>query len=163
MHPNKNKLGGEMEYLEDKEEKRIQALGVGDKFITKWSPISEGLIDIFVRLIGIDHPLFLNNEYAKSLGFKSRISTGILTFAYMMGLLFKSGLIRDGIYLGTDKCTHKLPVYPGDMIRGEIELLNKRVTSKGDRIVMSYHWQVRNQDDQVVSEGINTCMFPARW
>ena len=152
-----------MEYLEDKEQKRIQALEVGDKFITRWGPISEGLIDSFVHLIGLDHPLFLNDEYAKKLGFKSRVSTGLLSFAYMMGLLYKSGLLRDGIYMGTDKCVHKLPVYPGDMIRGEIELLDKRMTSKGDRIVVHYHWQVRNQDKQVMSEGINTCMFPASW
>jgi len=152
-----------MEYFEDKEEKRIQALEIGDKFTTKWSPISEGLIESFVRLIGLDHPLFLNDEYAKNLGFKSRVSTGLLTLAYVMGLLFRSGLLRDGVYLGTDKCVHKLPVYPGDMIRGELTLLDKKVTSKGDRIIVNYQWQVRNQGDQVVSEGINTCMFPASW
>jgi len=152
-----------MEYLEDQEEKRIQALEPGDKFTTRWGTMSEGMIDSFVRLLGLDHPLFLSDEYAKKLGFKSRVSTGILTFGYMMGLLYKAGLLRDGIYMGTDKCTHRLPVFPGDMIRGEIELLDKRVTSKGDRIVLHYHWQVRNQNDEIVSDGINTCMFPATW
>ena len=151
-----------MEYFEDNEGKRIQYLEVGDRFVTRWSPMSEGLIDSFLRLIGVDHPLFFNDEYAKSLGFKSRASTGILTFAYMMGLLGRSGLLRDGIYLGTDKCIHKVPVYPKDMIRGEIELLSKRVTSKEDRIIVNYSWQVRNQDDQIVSTGINTCMFPMK-
>jgi len=151
-----------MEYFEDRQGKGIQYLEIGDRFITRWSPMSDGLVDSFLRLIGVDHPLFLNDEYAKNLGFKSRTSTGILTFAYMMGLLYRSGLLRDGIYLGTDKCVHKLPVYPKDMIRSEIELLSKRATSKEDRIIVNYSWQVRNQDDQIVSTGINTCMFPVK-
>ena len=143
-----------MEYFAEKEGKRMKDLEVGDKFTSISGTVTEGMIDSFVRQLGIDHPLFLNDEYAKKLGFKSRVSTALLTFSYMMGLLYKSGLLRDGVYLGSDKITHKFPVYPGDIIRGEIEVLEKN--PKGDRIVFRYHWQVRNQNDEIVSTGINT-------
>ena len=79
----------------------------------------------------------------------------------MMGLLFQAGVIRDGVYLGTDKEKHSSPVFPGDAITGEIEILSKRLTSKGDNYIITYKFQVRNQEGQVVTEGENTCMFPA--
>ena len=149
------------EYRQEDFAKKLQHLEVGDKFISMPGMITIPLLESFLSLIGIGHPLFLSDEYAQSYGFKSRVSTGLLTFTYMMGLLWKSGLLHDGIYLETNKCRHILPVYPGDMIRGEVEVLDKKLTSKGDRFIIHYKWQAKNQDDQIVSEGENTCMFPA--
>ena len=148
------------QYMQEKLETRIQTLEVGDKFISKSEIVPGALLDSFLNLIGIRSPLFLSDEYARRLGFKSRVSTGLLTFCQMMGMLSKAGFLRDGVYLGTDKCKHMLPVYPGDMIRVEVEVLDKRLTSKGNRLIITYKWQVKNQSDQVVSEGENTCMFP---
>lgn len=150
------------EYQQEKLQRELQTFEVGDRYVTRPDVVSEGLLDSFVHLIGLTHPLFLSDGYAKGWGFKSRASTGILTFAFMMGLLFKAGLLINGVYMGTDKMRHLLPVFPGDMIRAEIEILDKRLTSKGDRFIIRYKWQVKNQDDQVVSEGENTCMFPSK-
>ncbi len=148
------------QYLQEKLEKTMSTMEIGDKFISKSWMVTASILEPFLNLIGVDHPLFFSDEYAKGLGFKSRVSTGLLTFAQTMGVLYKSGLLRDGIYMGTDKCRHMLPVCLGDVLRGEVEILDKNLTRQGDRFIIRYKWQVRNQEERVVSEGDNTCMFP---
>ena len=148
------------QYLQENLERRIATLEVGDKFITKSWMVRGLALETFLDLVGITHPLFLSDEYAQKFGFKSRVSTGLLTFCQLMGTLSQCGFLRDGVYLGTDKEKHVLPVYIGDMLRGEVEILSKRLTTKRDYLIINYKWQVRNQDEQIVSEGENTCMFP---
>ena len=143
-------------YEEEKLKKKLQHMEVGDTFITKPAILTPWLVESFIRLMGLNHRIFLSDEFAQSYGFKSRISTGLLTFSYMMGMLFDAGALADGVYVGTDKCRHMHPVYPGDTITAEVEILAKRVTSKGDSSIIQYSWKVRNQNDQIVSAGENT-------
>jgi acyl dehydratase len=51
------------------------------------------------------------------------------------------------------------PAYPYDMLRIEIEITGNRTTKTGDAVIVDYRWEVKNQNDAVVIEGNNTCMF----
>ena len=149
------------EYIQEQQERRIQSLEVGDRFITNQRVVSQGNSESWTSMFGLTHPLFLNDEYARKMGFNNRLVSGIFTFTLMMGLLYQSGIIRDGIYLGTENSEYPVPVYPGDMLKAEIEILGKRTTSKGDRVIVKFKWLVRNQSEEVVAKGGNAEMVPA--
>ena len=84
---------------------------------------------------------------------------GLLSFSIAVGLLIQSGFISDVIaFLGTDKVRFNAPVYPYDSIRVEAEVLSKKKT-KNENWICSYKWIIRNQNDEAVAEGENTCMF----
>jgi len=73
-------------------------------------------------------------------------------------------LLRDGtlddviVQLGANDIRWTAAAYPYDMLRTEIEITGNRVTKEG-RVIVDYDWQVKNQNDVVVVEGKNTCMF----
>jgi len=74
----------------------------------------------------------------------------------------QSGFIADVIaYMGTDKMRFLVPVYPCDTIRAEAEVLSKKETKKRNWIC-NYKWVIRNQNDEAVADGENTCMFKPR-
>ena len=141
------------EYTQEESEKRITDLEVGDKFITNWRMVNGAAVDEWNILFGVTNPLFFSDEYAQEMGFKQRIVPGVFTYTFLfMTLLASTGLFRDGIFLGTDKCRYPIPVYAGDMLRAEIEILSKIPTSKGDRIVIRNKWLGRNQHQEVAAE-----------
>ena len=117
-------------YREEEAQIRIQTLEPGDTFTSGPWVVSSGVVEVFLSLLGITHPVFFSDDYAREWGFKSRISTGILTFAQLMAALGRSGFLYGGIYLGTDKCRHILPVYPGDIMRAQVEVMSRRTSSR---------------------------------
>ena len=56
------------------------------------------------------------------------------------------------------KVTH--PVSPYDSLAIEGEVLYRRVTSRGDRVVVTFSTSVRNQNDVVVLQGETTELYP---
>ena len=139
---------------------RIQSLEVGDKFITKGKMVGRGAVDGWLTAIGLTAPHFLSDEHAQKYGFKCRVVPAPFTFSFTFTLLFESGILDEGLYMGTDKARFPIPVYAEDTLRSELEVLDRRVTSKGDRVVIRYKWLCRNQRQEIVAEGENTCIFP---
>ena len=148
------------QYIEEDMQKHIQNMEVGDKFVTKSRVITRTDLELYAISTGDTHPMFLSEEYARSVGWKTQLVPGLLSYSIAVGLLIQSGFIANVIaYMGTDKMRFLAPVYPYDTIRIEAEILSKRETKKGNRIC-SYKWVIRNQNDEAVTEGENTCMFP---
>ena len=148
-------------YAQLNQEREIQTLEVGDTFTTVSRVVSQVDAEFFENAVGLTHPLFLSDEYAQSQGFKGRLVTGVFTFGLLMGLLYQAGLIRRGVFLGIEKARFPNPVRAGDSLGAEVEILNKRSTSKGGRVIVTYKWTLKNQNGEVAAEGENTCMFPA--
>jgi acyl dehydratase len=132
----------------------------GEKFITKSRIITPADIDIFARITGYDDRFFLDAEFAKSLGFKTRFAPGGLTFCVSIGLLAHSGHIDDVIaYMGANKLWFTTPVYPYDILHVEGELIDRRITKDPERGIIHYKWLTKNQRDETVIDAENTCMF----
>ena len=127
---------------------------VGDKFLTGGKTITESAITLMVGLAGATEPLFTDAEYAKKTLFKGPIAPGPVTMFMMMGLWMQVGAFSDTAMglLGFDKVRFTSPVRPGDTIRAEIELIEKKPTDKSDRGFFRWHWVGRNQRDEVVAE-----------
>lgn len=143
------------------ETRYMQDLEVGEKFSTGKKIVSQTDVEIYCTLSGDNHPLFLNDEFATKVGlnFKKRIVPGILTFAYAVGLMIQTGRFHDVVaHVSTEKLRFKAPVYIGDIIQAHVEILDKK-EAKEDKVLVTYKWNVTNQNGEIVAEGINTCMF----
>ena len=144
------------QYIEEKLQKHIQNMEVGDKIVTKSRVITKTDLELYAISTGDTHPMFLSEEHARSFGWKTQLVPGLLSYSIAIGLLIQSGFIADVIaYMGTDKMRFLTPVYPYDTIRVEAEILSKKETKKGNW-VCSYKWVIRNQRDEAVAEGENT-------
>ena len=144
------------QYIEENMRRYIQNMEVGDKLVTKPRVITKTDLELYAISTGDTHPMFLSEEYAGSLGWKTQLVPGLLSYSIAVGLLIQSGFIADVIaYMETDKMKFLAPVYPYDTIRVEAKVLSKRETKNGNWIC-SYKWIIRNQKDEAVAEGENT-------
>lgn len=151
-----------MEFFEEDMQKHIQNTEVGDKFVTKSRVITKTDLELYAICTGDTHPMFLSEERAKAFGWKTQLVPGPLTFSIAVGLLIQSGFISDVIaFLGMDKVRFNAPVYPYNSIRVEAIVISKKKAKKGNWIC-NYKWQIKNQNEIVVAEGENTCMFKPR-
>ncbi|MFH1087688.1 MAG: MaoC/PaaZ C-terminal domain-containing protein, partial [Chloroflexota bacterium] len=79
---------------------------------------------------------------------------GALTLLMMQGPWQQLGVLSDtgmGL-LGFDKVRFPAPVRLGDTIHVEVELIDKRETSKSDRGLLRWRWTCKNQKDEVTVE-----------
>jgi len=94
----------------------------------------------FTTLCGFFEPLFMDQAYVESeTPFKKRIAPGALTFSISEGLAILSGILyKTGMaFLGVEMEVQK-PVFIGDTLTVEIEVIDRRETKKTDRQVMEY-------------------------
>lgn len=135
---------------------------VGYKYKTGSRFVTPTELDLFCDITGMRDNVFLSDEVGRAYGAKRRVVPGAFLLAISIGLLRETGLITAPrtFYLGTDNFKVNTPVYLYETLRLEGELLHRRVTSEGDRVVVRYSFLMKNQDDVVVAQGENICIFP---
>jgi acyl dehydratase len=138
---------------------------LGGLFWEDWEPgrewespartIGEAEISAFAGLSGDYNPLHVNEEYAKTTMFGTRIAHGPLVYAIAAGLLFQLHLYDETLiaFLGFEDLRFTAPVRAGDTVRARIRVLERRETSKPDRGVVVRDLKVLNQHDTCVQEG----------
>src|SRR3990170_8129455 len=135
--------------------RHFEELAVGEKLSTLSRTISETDIINFICLAGITEELFTSIEYIRNRSiYKNRIAPGALTFSIAEGLTIQTGMLHDTgmAFLGLKDMRITAPVFKDDTIRVEIEVIDKRETSKPDRGVVTFVHRVKNQRDEVVME-----------
>ena len=141
--------------------KKLSEMEPGEKVTTSSALITGFEIDMFMGTgvhSGVAR-MFLDDNYAKSVGWKSRIAPGLLVFGRAFGLIEAFGLLDDAIaWMGVDDLKFGNATYPFDEITVEVELVSKRPTKTGNRGIVVYRWVAKNQHDEVVCSGTNTCM-----
>ena len=132
----------------------FEAHAVGATYRTLGRTVSETDIVNFVNLGGFTEPLFMDMEFvARASVFKRRAAPGALTFSLSEGLIMQTGLIHGtGMAWLGGEINVVAPVLEGDTIRVEVEIVDKRETSKADRGIVTYRHRVLNQRDEVVME-----------
>jgi acyl dehydratase len=135
-------------------EKLMADRNVGDEFRGGSRVITGTELDMFCTISGMRLDAFLNDEAARSLGFKARVVPGPFVFAVVFGLLGE--LLNGHVHVGTDNMKVLAPLYLYDRVRVEGEVLRRKESSKGDRVFVTWLWAVKNQDDVVIAQGENT-------
>ncbi len=119
---------------------------------------------LFSTLTMNPQSLHLNEHFASTTQFGHRIVNGIFTLGLVVGLSVAD--LTDGTIvanLSYEKVLHPHPVYHGDTIYAETEVLEMRESnSKPDRGVVRLKQIGRNQDGVVVVELERTVLFLKR-
>ena len=137
---------------------------VGREWESPGRTIGEAEISQFAGLSGDYNPLHVNEEYARTTIFGTRIAHGPLVYAIAAGLLFQLHLYDDTLvaFLGFDNLRFTAPVRAGDTVRARIKVIERRETSKADRGLMRRELRVLNQRDEVVQEGVQAFLLKRR-
>ena len=123
---------------------------VGARYPTRVRTITESDHEAFCRLVGYEVPLFLDDAYAKSKGLPGRICPSHLIMSFstaMTGDLFPDSVIA---LMAIENARFLGVVRPGDTLRTEVEVVEKRETSKPDRGVVVFRDHVYNQHGEEV-------------
>jgi acyl dehydratase len=145
--------------------KYFEDLNVGDRFRHPTGrTVTEMDNTLFCALTLNTQPLHINADFAAQSPFGQRIVNGLFTMALVVGL--SVGELTEGTIvanLGYDKVNHPNPVFHGDTIYAETEVLEKRQSaSKPDRGLVRLRQVGRKPDGTVVVELERTVMLLKR-
>jgi acyl dehydratase len=119
---------------------------------------------LFCAMTMNPQPLHLNEEFAARTQFGQRIVNGLYTMGLVVGLTV--GELTEGTIvanLSYEKVVHPNPVFHGDTISVETEVLEKRESrSNPDRGLVRFRHIGRKQDGTVVIEVERTALFLKR-
>jgi acyl dehydratase len=137
-----------------KEGLRFEDFSVEGIYRTNARTVTEADLANFVGLCAFYEPLFTDREFVdQQTHFKKPIVPGALTFCFAEGLSILSGILhRTGMAFMSLEMQLLKPVFIGDTISVEIEVVEKRETSKPDRGIVTFAHKVRNQNEEVVIE-----------
>ena len=119
---------------------------------------------LFCALTMNSQPLHLNQDFASRTEFGQRLVNGVLTLGLAVGLSVP-GLTEGTIVanLGYDKVVHPNPVFHGDTLYVETEILEKRPSkSRPENGIARLRHVGRNQDGLVVVEFERSVLFLRR-
>jgi len=120
--------------------------------------ITEGEHHLFCMLTMNHHPLHTNDVFAAASQQGRNVVVGTYVYALALGISGKS-LAN----LATEELSHPAPVFHGDTLFVESEVLEARAsTSKPDRGVVKVHTRVYNQDGVLVTEFKRLSLIPRK-
>ena len=115
------------------------------RYPTRVRTITDADHEAFCRLVGYEVPMFLDDAYAKAKGMPGRICPSHLIMSFstaMTGDLFQESIIA---LMAIENAQFLGVVRPGDSLRTEVEVVEKRETSKPDRGIVVFRDHVYNQ------------------
>jgi acyl dehydratase len=126
--------------------------------------VTEADNTLFCALTMNTQPLHINADFAEKSHYGQRIVNGIFTLGLVIGLTV-SELTEGTIVanLGYERVLHPNPVFHGDTIYVETEVLDKREsTSKPDRGIVRLKHIGKKQDGTIVCEVERSVLFLKR-
>ncbi|HEX2696172.1 MAG TPA: MaoC family dehydratase [Anaerolineales bacterium] len=119
---------------------------------------------LFSALTMNTQPLHVNEDFAAKTEFGQRLVNGVFTLGLVVGLtvadLTEGTIVAN---LGYDKVTHPNPVFHGDTIYAESEIIEKRESkSRKDVGIVKIRCWGKKPDGTIVVEFERTVMFLKR-
>jgi len=145
--------------------KYFEDLQVGDRILhTQGRTVTEMDNVLFTTLTMNTQPLHLNEDFAAHSDFGQRIVNGIYTLGLVVGLSVNE--LTEGTILanlGYEKIVHPNPVFHGDTIYVESEILEKREShSRPDCGIVRLKHTGKKPDGTIVIEVERAVMFYKR-
>ena len=105
-------------------------------------------------------PLHLDAEYAAGTEFGRVVVNGLFTFALMVGVSVGDTTLGTLVAnLGYDKVTMPKPVFIGDTLRVETEVVELRLSkSRPDAGIVTFRHRAFNQRGEMVCEALRTAL-----
>ncbi len=132
----------------------FEEFAVGDLVVSKGRTVTEADVAAFAGLSGDFNPLHTDAEYAAATPFRGRIAHGLLVQSIASGLASQT-LVFDGTTAAVLEMLirYRLPTRPGDTIRIELTVVEKEPEPAPKRGWVRFAIEVKNQRDEVVSDG----------
>ncbi|WP_339635395.1 MaoC family dehydratase N-terminal domain-containing protein [uncultured Sneathiella sp.] len=131
----------------------FEELPMGRQFKTIGRTITESDIVNFINCTGMTEVLFIDLEYLeKHSDIRGRVAPGALGYTIAEGLLVQSTMQHTGLAFLNMELDVRAPVFAGDTIHVECEVIESRLTSKGTRGLVRTRNKIINQNGQVVIE-----------
>jgi len=124
---------------------------IGDCYDSQGRTVTEADVVSFAGLSGDFNPLHTDAEFGRKTPFGERIAHGMLIMAMATGMANWTGIFEGTtIALMEQLIRYKGAVKFGDTVHLQLEVLEKKPTSKPDRGVVRFAARMINQSDQVV-------------
>lgn len=146
------------------EHRYLEDFSVGDTFVTAPYTLTREECLAFARSYD-PQPFHLDDEAAKDSLFKRLAASAWLTMGVAMRLIVQSGFLRDSGIIGTgaDELRFLAPVYPGDTLRVESEIIEIVPPAPGKRFGrLRTLNRVLNQDGRCVLSFMPSLTVPTR-
>jgi 2-methylfumaryl-CoA hydratase len=121
-----------------------------------------GDISTYFSLTGDRHPLASSTELARSLGFQREVLPDLLVFHIVFGKSVADISHNASANLGYADVRFLRPVYPGDTLVAESEVIGLREVSSGEAGVVYVRTRGTNQKGQEVLSFVRWVMIPKR-
>jgi len=138
----------------------FEQFNVGDRFASQGRTVTEADVVAFAGLSGDFNPLHTDASFAQGTPFGERIAHGMLVAAMASGMANWTGVFEGTtLALMEQVLRYKGAVRLGDTVHLELEVAEKKETSKADRGVVTFEARVVNQKGEGVIEGRWTLMM----
>lgn len=119
---------------------------------------------LFSTMTHNPQPLHLDAEAAKASEFDRILVNGTFTFALMVGVSVGDTTLGTLVAnLGYDKVVMPNPVFIGDTLRGETEVVELRPSkSRPGQGIVTFRHRMLNQRDDVVCECLRSALLKSR-
>ncbi|HLA98310.1 MAG TPA: MaoC/PaaZ C-terminal domain-containing protein [Anaerolineales bacterium] len=127
---------------------------LGNCYHSQGRTVTEADVVSFAGLSGDFNPLHTDAEFGKTTPFGERIAHGMLLVAMATGMANWTGIFEGTtIALMEQVLRYRGVVKFGDTIHLELEVIDKKETSKPDRGVVRFAARVKKQTDEVAVDG----------
>jgi acyl dehydratase len=133
----------------------------GQRFTSHRRTLTETDHQLFMMLTGDWSPIHADEEYARAHKLGRRIIHGGLGIALTLGLQTSALEFADQLLgaLGISEWTFKAPLFIGDTVFVEVEILEKRVTSGGGKYVLRRQLRLIKTENVLCQEGTASALM----
>ena len=142
----------------------LEEFEVGDVY-KHWpaKTVTEADDHLFCLITMNHHPLHINDVYAGQSQQGRNVVVGPLVYSLALGMSVSDVSGKAIANLATEELSHPAPVFHGDTLFVESEVLEKRESrSKPDRGTVKVHTRVFNQEGTLVAEFKRLVLVPRR-
>jgi acyl dehydratase len=142
----------------------LEEFEVGDVY-KHWpaKTVTEADDHLFCLITMNHHPLHINDVYAAKSQQGRNVVVGPLVYSLALGMSVSDVSGKAIANLATEELKHPAPVFHGDTLFCESEVLEKKESrSKPDRGTVRVHTRVLNQDGVLVAEFKRLVLVPRR-
>lgn len=111
------------------------------------------MIETFAHTFGDCFEIHLDDDAARKRGFDRRVAHGLLGLALTDGLKYQAETVFDALASLGWKWDFTGPIYAGDIVRVEVEIVSKRRSKSTGNGIIELQCDMKNQRDEVVQKG----------
>lgn len=135
---------------------------VGDTWTSPSRTITESDVVQFACLTGDFNPLHVDHEFARTTPFGKPIAHGLLGLSFVAGLGMYSPKMATLSFIRILEWNFLHPVYFGDTVHVETEILAKESKARGRRGLIIWRRKLVNQSGDVVQDGRTETLVQSR-